>query len=210
MNSNGIFGEDVPFVPGESPFRCKGLLYTELIAYCGEFVPGGWDRAFGMIGDPRLRGFLKTRFVVGGWYDVFPLITANRAVAMALGQPYLEWLRKFARWQLERQLNGVYRFFLKVGSPEWVVQRLPGLVSKYYEFLQSEVEQVAPRIYLSRVSGVPAIAEAGYKVSTESGIVLVLELAGAKNVRHRWLSSEPDGEKHKLKIVKLVREIRWD
>lgn len=210
MSLGSVYGEEVPFVPGESPFRCKGLLYTELMSYCEEHLQGGWETVFKMIGDARLRGFLRTRFVVGGWYDVFPFITANRAVALRLGQPYLEWLRKFARWQLERQLNGVYRFFLKVGSPEWVVQRLPGLVSKYYEFLRSEIEQTGPKTYLSRVYGVPAIAEAGYKVSTEAGILLVLEMAGAKNIRHRWLTSEPDGEKHGIKIIKMVREIRWD
>lgn len=201
--------EDVPFPPGESPFHCKGVLYTDAAIYYAENVSGGWSALVKKGDDPRLRIFLNQRFVVGGWYDVFPLVAIHKAAARAARQPYLEFLRRLSKWQTDRQLKGIYKIYLKAGSPEGVVKGLPGLAGRYYDFVRVEVEQTGPKVFESRAYGVPSMVVASYKATTEAGVFLALELSGARNVRHRWHPPESDGEAHGIPMSRLRREISW-
>lgn len=201
---------DVPVAPGEGPFHCKGVLYMDAIAYYTEFVPGGWAGVAESFIEPRLRAYLSQPFVASAWYDVFPFVAAHRAAARSAGEPYLDWVRRMARWLLEREFRGIYKVFLKVGRPDAVVRKLPAIAATYYDFLQVEVKQLGPKAYETRAGGLPTVVAPSYQVTTEVGVIKALEIAGARNIRHRWYPTEPDGEAHGLSLVRLRREIRWD
>jgi hypothetical protein len=115
-----------------------------------------------------------------------------------------------ARWLTERQFRGIYKVLMKVGRPDAVARSLPDLAAKYYDFLRVEVKQLGPKAYETRAGGLPTIVAPSYQVTTEVGVIKALEIAGARNVRHRWLPAEPDGEAHGLSLVRLRREIRWE
>jgi len=74
---------DVPFLPGESPFHCKGILYVDSIAYYDEHVPGGWAGLTDRIRNPRLKSYLSQRFLAGAlashldatWLDTITELT---------------------------------------------------------------------------------------------------------------------------------------
>lgn len=201
--------EHVPFEPGESPFHCKGILYLDTLAFFDERVPGGRDALFADIGEPKLRAFFGQHFVVGGWYDVFPLLALQSVAASALAMPYLEVIRAVARAQVPNQFRGVYKFLLKLSSPDMVMNSLPRLSAKYYDFVKSEVRQVRAKLYESSGEGVPLVAASAYMISTDVGIREALELAGAQGVRLHWLPVEPMGEAHGIPIVRTRREATW-
>jgi hypothetical protein len=201
---------DVPFLPGESPFQCKGILYVDSIAYYDEHVPGGWAGLTDRIRDPRLKAYLSQRFLAGTWYDVFPTVAAHRITAISAGTPYLDFLRTMAAWTTDRQYRGVYRVFLKDGRPDAVARRLPIIAAKYYNCLRVEVRELAPNAYETLTSGLPVVVAPSYQVTSEVAVMKALEIAGVRHLRHRWMPTEPDGEAHGLPLVRVRREVRWD
>jgi hypothetical protein len=202
--------KDVPFPPGTSPFRCKGILYADTFEFADLYVRGGRAALFRRIEDAALRDFLDQPFVVGGWYDIFPLVALHGVAAIATGEPALEITRKVARAQVPRQFRGLYKFLLKISSPERMMRTLPRLANAYYDFVRVEVEEIRPRTFISTGCGVPAVIASAYMGSTEVGVLTALEIAGARGVRHRWLSPRPEGRVHGMDVVCVRREVSWD
>jgi hypothetical protein len=200
----------VPFEAGDSPFRCKGVSYVDSIAYYNEHVPGGWEGLTASIEEPRLKAYLSQRFLASTWYDVFPFVTAHRVSSIAAGQPYLDFIRRLAAWTIDRQFRGIYRVFLKIGRPDAVVRSLPDIAAKYYDFLRVDVKQIGPGHYETRAGGLPTVVAPSYQVASEVAVIKALEIAGARNIRHRWMPAERDGEAHGLPLVRVRREIRWE
>ena len=200
---------DVPFEPGASPFRCKGILYVDTLAYFDEHIQGGRRALFGYVEDRKLRSFLADPFMVGGWYDIFPLVALQSVAASFARMPYLEIVREVARWQLPRQFRGIHRFLLKLSTPELVMMNLPRLAEKYYDFVRIAVREVRPKTYESTACGVPAAAASAYMISSDVAIRAALELAGASGVRVHWFPLEPDGEAHGVPMMRTRRQTSW-
>ncbi|MCK6592680.1 MAG: hypothetical protein L6Q76_34420, partial [Polyangiaceae bacterium] len=157
----------VPFAPGESPFHAKGVQYVDAIAYYKEHIPGGWEGIVGGIDEPKLKAYLSQRFLAGAWYDVFPYVAVHRIASISVGQPYLDFIRRMAGWLIDRQFRGIYRVFLKIGRPDAVAQGLPGIASKYYDFLRVDVKQIGPGHYETRAGGLPVVVAPTYQAASE-------------------------------------------
>ncbi|MDI1442967.1 hypothetical protein [Polyangium sp. 6x1] len=202
--------DGIPFAPGTSPFRCKGVLYVDTLDFIDENVRGGRAAVLERVTNAALREFLGRVFVVGGWYDVFPLLAMHGSVSMVAGQPFLEVIRMISRARIPRQFTGLYRFLLKMASPEMTMRNLARISGTYYDFVRVDVAEVRPRTFASSASGVPAVAAPAYMAATEIGVVHALELAGARRVRHRWLSQVPEGRAHGMDVVCVRREVSWE
>src|SRR5690349_4733816 len=74
----------VPFAPGESPFRGKGVTYRNFVDYVEEHLPGGRERLLAAIADPALRAFAAQRFLAGTFYDQMPMIPIFETTAALL------------------------------------------------------------------------------------------------------------------------------
>ena len=208
---SGFFALDaVPFAPGEAPYHCKGVNYTDLFVYMDEQIPGGRAAVFERLKNSRLIPFLQQRFVNVGWYDVFPLVSLQRTAAVAMELPHLEFVRRFAKWTFPRQVHGIYKFLLKLTTPDMMTRSLPRAANQFFDFLRVDVEQMKPGMYRSRASNIPEMLAPPYMVSSESGVVTLLELSGAKGIRHRWLAPTDDGEAYGIKLVAVTREISWE
>lgn len=199
-----------PFAPGASPFRAKGLTYAEALLFYDEVLPRGRRTLLETFKGTALGDFLAQSFLVGGWYDALPLIELYRAAGRLRGQPYLEAIRESARWQFPRHINGIYRFFLRLASPSLIIENSPKTARQYYEFVQAEARKLGPRAYASQARGIPELFAPGYMVASEVGLVMALEIAGAKNIRHVWKPREPAGERDGVALVQVGREIHWD
>jgi hypothetical protein len=199
----------IPFVPGAGPFRCKGILYVDTIAFIDENIRGGRAALIRGMPDGDMRFFLGQSFLVGGWYDLFPLLMLQSAAAVATGEPFLHIVRKVARFQIPRQFRGLYKYLLKMASPDMMMRNLPRVTNAYFDFVRVEVEEVRPRTYRSLGCGVPAEAASAYMASTEISVTTALEIAGAREIRHRWLPTRPGGSAHGIEVVCVHREVSW-
>jgi len=200
---------EIPFEPGASPFRCKGLMYLDTLTYFDERFQGGRAALLRHVEEPVLARFLSQYFVIGGWYDVFPLLALNGLAARVTGTAFLEVIRDVARWQVPRHFHGVYRFLLKLTSPDMVMANLPRLGDKYFDFVRIETQKLREKTYESSASGIPALAASAYLTSTDVAMRAALELAGAQGVRIHRHPLRPDGEAHGLAIVTTKRVVSW-
>jgi hypothetical protein len=202
--------DGIPFAPGTSPFRCKGVLYLDTLDFFDENVRGGRAAVLAWVTNAALREFLGRAFVVGGWYDLFPLLAMHGTASVSMAQPFLEFIRRVSRARIPWQYTGLYRSLLKMASPEMTMRNLSRIVGTYYDFVRVDVAEVRPKTFAASASGVPAIAASAYMAATEFGVVHALELAGAQRVRHRWLSQVPEGRAHGMDVVCVRREVRWE
>lgn len=198
------------FVPGESPFRKKGVSYQGELEHYDRYFPGGREALFASVRDPRLVAFMRQSFLAGGWYDVIPSLVMAEHACTLMGKPYLEFLRDFARLQAERDIRGVYRMLLKLVSPDTVMERLPKVANQYFDFVRSEARKTGPGRWESVVFGLPSFYAAPYMAVAEAFIVYTLEQAGARNVKHRWMGQEPDGTRAGVPLLKVTRQLNWD
>jgi hypothetical protein len=202
--------DGIPFAPGASPFRCKGVLYVDTLDFFDENVRGGRAALIERVTSPELRAFLGRAFVVGGWYDLFPLLAMHGSASVVMGQPFREVVRMVARARIPRQFTGVYKFLLKMASPEMTMRNLPRVGATYYDFVKVDVAEVRPKTFASSASGIPAVAASAYMAATEIGVVHAVELAGGRGVKHRWLSQVPEGRAHGMDVVRVRREVSWE
>jgi hypothetical protein len=201
---------ETPFEPGTSPFHCKGVMIIDALLYLDEQVAGGRAAVLAGINDPKLRLYLSQPFVAGGWYDVFCVIALHRRGALLLGRPYLDVVRGATRAAFPREVRGIYKFLLKLGSPEMMMRNMHRVASQFYDFTRTEVSEVRPRTFEHGTGGLPVAVAPSYMATSEAAVLQLLDFAGARGVRHRWLSPEDDGEAHGLKLTKVRREVTWD
>jgi hypothetical protein len=193
------------FAPGTSPFHVKGNGYRGQIDYIQANVPGVLEQVTAR----DFVDYLRQPFLAGTWYDLFPFVALQRAAGLALGISALEFTARFSRSQAQRDISGVYRWLLKLTSPERVMSRLPRVAGQYYDFLEIQNTEVGDRAYESRITGTPAVAAGMYRVSTGAFIQEALTTAGAKGVDVRWVGVAPEPDRHGVKIVTLTRRVSW-
>jgi hypothetical protein len=205
-----VMQADPPFAMGASPFRAKGVLYLGSFEYFDRHLPGGRRAVLDSLQDDQLARFFAQPFLAGSWYDSFPGIPMQQASARLARQPVADFIRRLARWQAERDVQGVYRVLLKLATAEMIVERVPLLATRYFDFVTIEQKKVGERSYTAVVKGVPATLATLYMSITEPFLSVAMELAGARNIRFQWDSPEPHGTRAGVGLVRLRRQLRWD
>ena len=198
-----------PFVPGESPFKVKGVAYQGLVASFDGRVPGGYAGVLEKIADPEAHAFLAQRFLAGSTYDILPLLEASMTAARVAGIPWREFVRGGARRQAERDLNGVYRMFLRLASAGMVVERLPRILVQYLTFGQLEGEQIGPTRYEAKIAGIPKVVSPWLDCVGEGFVPFVMSAAGAKSARFVIHPNEPGGDVRGMELVNARFAIVW-
>ena len=201
------------FLPGESPFRAKGLVYGGAREYWEKRVPGGVAALRDTVaatGDLALARFIETPFVASGWYDALPIVPLSAVAARLAGVPQAQLVRENAAWLAERDLHGVYRVILMVASVEMVAMRLGKLSMQYFDFGQAESVRVRDKVVESRRSGIPAALAPWFIFAADGFVPVALKLAGARSVRLRHGSPQPQSAAHGAPMVQIRFEIQWE
>jgi hypothetical protein len=197
-----------PFPVGESPFHVKGVLYQGTLSFFENNVRGGAQALFDEVRDPELLRFIQQRFLPSSWYDVLPapLLIEAEAHAMRLGvEPYLLHRTK---WQAARDLGGLYRFVLKLASPEMVIKRLPRVALQMFDFATAHTE-VGTKQATGRIQGIPLLLADWLQLSMGVYMETALRHAGAEGVLVETLPRKAEPTQHGTPIVTLGYEVLW-
>ena len=192
-----------------APFNAKGLVYLGAHDFYAERVPGGWEAVVAKL-EPDAAPFFEQRFLTGGWYDVMPILTLSRVAARVAHSPWPRLVRQNAVWLAERDLRGIYRVVVSIASVENVVQRLPELSLRYFDFGDAAGKMVDDRVFEADRYGIPEPLVEWFSIVTSGFVPVALGIAGAKNVRVRTLGHDPDGEAHGVPLVRSRYHISWD
>ena len=201
----------LPFEPGGSPFRIKGVAYRGHVEYCDRFVPGGHRAALEALGRPAVREFFDQPFLASSYYDVFPLAMAGIGCSRALGVSFLDFVAQRSRWQAAEDVKGVYRLVLKVAAPQMLASRLPRFIAQYFDFGGVELVDVQPGRVSAMRTGIPAPLAEWYIAVSEPYVEVILEKAGAKNVvTTKNLPIDLEEHAHGVDLLRIPMLIEWE
>ena len=145
----------LPFAPGEGPFRVKGVAYRGHMDYVRDHLPGGLSAMLAALPDPAVRAFFDQPFLASVRYDVRPLALAGVACGKLTGAGYLPFVALRTRLQADDDIRGVYKFLLKFVSADVIAARGPKVMTQYFDF-GAATSRVAPDgTTVGTLSGLP-------------------------------------------------------
>ena len=197
------------FAFGESPFRVKGVLYLGTQTYFERNVRGGLQALLDVIEEAELRDFIGQHFLPSSRYDVMPVPALIVHEALAVGKSLEDYLDERTTWQATQDIHGVYRFLLKLASPELVVKRMPQVLVQMFEFPTAEMEMQGERDALVTFHRIPVPLEQWLRIGFSVYGRTALTLAGAKNVALDFDRSSDEGTEAGLRMRTLRMNIRW-
>ena len=195
---------------GSSPFHTKGLVYQGAKDFYASRVPGGLGAVVALIAPLDLRAFFQQEFIFGARYDILPLIPISEAAARATGISHEELVSENARWVAERDVNGIFKLFLRLTSARMVASMLPKASMQYFNFGTARGSLIGDNQLDAFQTGIP-VQLAPWMVWVVRGFAPVpLTLAGARNIA----VSQPDRPETEAKvqgydICKMVWRITW-
>jgi hypothetical protein len=201
--------QELPLAVGTSPFHVKGHVYTKMIDDFAQNVPGGVAAVLARADDPTLSRFAAQRFTAAGWYDALPMMPLSLAHARVLGIPYHVHLRDRGRYVAARDIPGVYRFLLRLATPDMVMRRMPRAAVQYFDFGPSDVVFVGKQRAFTNQAGVPETLVPLIAATTEGFVATALEMAGAHRVVVRCTATSKDGARDGIDTFTVTLEATW-
>lgn len=195
--------------PGQSPFRCKGIIYLGTREFFAKQGPDAFDRLVASIADPELRAFFTQPFLSACWYDVLPVATLIELEARSLGLNLVEYLRQRTTFQADRDIRGVYRFLLAVASPNMVAPRLAKLLSQVFDFGTASAVCVGDGRWRYRFTGWPRSLHVWFRTALDIYARHALTLAGANLIRFSMSPLSDAGVQHGVPIGTIDVEIEF-
>lgn len=190
-------------------FRAKGLVFLGARAFYAEHIRGGCDAVRTFL-SADLAAFFDQTFLSGGWYDVMPILTISAAAARAAGESQSKIVRENARWVANKDLRGIYKLIVSMATVEMVVERLPDLSLRYFDFGRAEGRMTGATVFELTRFGIPSPLADWFVFATMGFVPVALESAGAKNVRVRGSRHVPDGSAGGVPLVRTKFEISWE
>jgi hypothetical protein len=201
-----------PYPLGESPFRIKGLGYRGHVEHTNQYVRGGLARALQTANDPALDKFFAQPFLAASWYDIFPLVKIGTVCAALVGVPYREYLVERTRKQAQADLSSVYhQLLLWIAQPGSVARRIPGMVSRYFNFAPAQVVEEGEGYTRGVSDRFPAPLLTWYEPVVTTWLTEALRMAGAQEPRIE-LSTRPCAVTHEggIELLELHWRLSWD
>ncbi len=194
----------------ESPFRVKGTLYLGTKSFFEKNVPGGVEALRVALGPGPLLEFFDQKFLTSSWYEVLnvPRLIAAEARAMRLSER--QYLRHRTQFQAEQDIGGVFRFLLKVASPELLVPRLPKVMTQMFNFGKPVVEPLGPRAYRLRLEGIPSALGAWLHTALEIYVEQAVLATGGRNPLVAMQRPEVLGTQGGFPLIALEMRVSWE
>jgi hypothetical protein len=127
------------------------------------------------------------------WYPMEVFINYIEVELAELFQGNTKYLVEITGEPVEKQLRGVYRMLIKLGSPEFLIKRLPVVTDTYFQGIEVKLKIVAPGkatvqyFGFERQHAVIEYVIAGFYKKA-------LEISGAKNVNVEFTTSIKEGK----------------
>lgn len=203
-----IVGEVIaePYAPSPQ-FRAKGRVYLHSKAYCDEHVKGGWAAVQEQLLDAKLRAFTDQLFLASAWYDVLPIVPISEAASRAAGASHKEMLVESARWTARRDMRAIHKVLLTLASVDQVALRLPRVALQYFDFGESDARLLERGAMAMTQRGIPIELSRWMVWAVEGFAPVVLEQAGAKNVRLKL--AKPIARDARSGTCAIDWEVRW-
>ncbi|HTQ60689.1 MAG TPA: hypothetical protein VMI32_10725 [Candidatus Solibacter sp.] len=175
--------------------QIKGSAIKETIDQIKTRVPAeSFQSILGLL-DEDTRKLIEGEIFSSSWYslDLFARFLEIQNRALAGGNK--EMIARGAEAVNERQLTGIYKAFLKIGSPEFVIQRIAAVHATYFQGVSVEVNlQGKGKALIKYIGFQPQHSIMGYAIL--GFFKKALELSGAKDAVIQFVTPIDDGKSY--------------
>ena len=173
--------------------KLKGAAWKPIIAYVtAMFGEEALKRVLDSV-SPECYEIAHERVLVNNWYDIHLIEEFITAADRILGTGDLDIARKMGAYSAEFGIKSVYKIFMKVGTPTFVLKRAPLIWNRYYSRGEAEMRTLQAKQAVLRLtdmgplSAVTCIRVTGWMETT-------LRLTGAKNAKVEHVSCPNRGD----------------
>lgn len=150
----------------------------------------------------------KTKSILqSSWYDVEKYIQMQESTAKELNQSMRDFVIEFSRYLLEIDMNGVYRFFMRVNGPQRVLSRLPNIDKAYVDYAEFDTASNETSKYTA-ITRIPSHLSGWHLLTIEGGIQGVLNVCKAPMKKFAVINQK-DYEKEGQEITETVFEVNY-
>ncbi len=132
----------------------KGSAFVDTISKLKQrWGDGTYRKVLNDLNPETRQRFEKTIFLSSGWYplDDFVQFIASDVKLTADGN--VKELTARSESIIESQLRGIYRVFVKIGSPEFVINRIAKTHESYFRGVSIDAKLAAPKKAIVRYTG---------------------------------------------------------
>jgi hypothetical protein len=161
--------------------KVKGSALRSTLKFASDHYPEKTVRAVMESLPAEHRSELGKSILAGDWYDAGLLHTYMHALARASGDPEDDLFYRIGRQSCDDGLNSLYRMFFKVGSPHFILKRVPQIWGNYYDAGRMTLVEGTPLTALIRLEGTHFPDEAlCHRI--RGWMVRAIELSGGKQI----------------------------
>jgi hypothetical protein len=193
---------EVPFQPGESPFRLKGAAFRESLALYAS-LPGGLEAVMRALPNDAHRRFFTQPFTASGWYDVFAMAQLDFAAAAVAGVSPFTIIQRASVDQARNAITGIHRGLINIMSTKQVGWALPRVMASFFDFTQCTTQGKDDGTVTGICHGVPKVLCAWYEVATTEWTLEVLRIRGSKAPSASWRTPVVTGLKHGVAVARM-------
>jgi len=143
--------------------------------------------------DAEARKVFEGEIFASNWYSLDAFTRFLEAEIKVLANGNEEMITRGSEAITERQLRGIYKAFVKLGSPEFVIKRVAAVHATYFQGVAIDVQTPAP--------GIAKVSYTGFQKQHRIigfGIIgffrKALEISGAKDVACRFAVPIEEGK----------------
>ncbi|MCD4814138.1 hypothetical protein K8S19_10660 [bacterium] len=175
--------------------RVKGTALIPRLKYIDEQgTPEQKERILTQL-SPVFQADIRKNIYVGMWYPFEYYIEINRAMDKVFGSGDFTMIPQFGKYSAEHSLKGVYKFFYKVGSPDFIIMRATKVWNQYFENGTLTAEKEGTKQVRMILLDVEMYADE-HNLSVLGWVKRTLELSGGKNVKSDIVKHRKKGDPH--------------
>jgi len=201
--------ETLPVAPGTGPFHVRGVYYARILEHARS-LPGGMNQFLDELADARVRDFVQQRFQFMSWYDAFPTVPCQVALARIRGGPFEAFIRERSRLSMEKLIPSMFRILSKVGGPRLAATHAPRLLQSYFDFVELRVDKITDEGGSGYASGIPLYL-APVAINMILGVLTgALESLGAKDIEASYRDVDVTGSASGFDTVSCHADFTWN
>ncbi len=197
---------EVPFQPGESPFRLKGASFRESLGFYAS-LPGGTDAIMSALPDDAHRSYFQQPFTASGWYDVFAMAQLDFAAAAVARVSPFTMIQRASVDQARSSITGIHRGLLAILSPKQVAWALPRVMASFFDFAQCTTRGDGDGRVVGTCQGVPKLLCGWYQAACTEWMLEALRIRGSSAPVAVWRPPVVTGLKHGVAVARLEFEL---
>lgn len=181
----------------------RGLVISATTKYIQQnYGEEGWNKVLNSL-EPQDREVLKGKFSPMSFYPVKPYINLMKAADKVFGKGDFEICRKIGIYEAEDTFSGVYKIFLELGNPNFLINKASLAWRTFHDGGALEIEQVGDKYAKGKIVDFPEFDKC-FCVNLVGFFGKVLEMSGAKNLQIQETKCRCQGDKF------CEYEIKWE